>query len=99
MSYIWQTWPSFRFSNSNLAKGQPKQGKLYFAKIFSAWENFKISARGVFLVNMSFFRPSIIQVYFFITSGIKSKISEAKTPSPYFLAANSPALPLIKAAA
>ena len=47
ISYILQTSPIFKFSISNLAKGQPKQGKLYFAKIFSALGNFKIFAKVV----------------------------------------------------
>lgn len=53
--YIWQTWPIFKLSISNLAKGQFKQGKLYFAKIFSAPENFKISAKVVSLVNLDMY--------------------------------------------
>lgn len=47
--YILQTSPSFKFSISNLAIGQVKQGKLYFVKISSAFGFFKISAKIEFL--------------------------------------------------
>jgi len=50
MLYILQTSPIFRFSISDLAKGQLKQGKLYFTKISTASGIFKISARVVFAV-------------------------------------------------